>query len=413
MTGTGVDSVVASGHLFKPRLSGAWAGDQKLGQIIPDILWLKDRPCEFNGGEVLVELREMDGQAAAPLVWRQNSELKIDIDLERSIRGLQQEEYRPPLIPPIATKIPFNYNVLPNSVKGILKAVFDLAQKPKQVDFPKTPIDLSCDFLSLVEARLDGKTQTFQWPDNAEIALTLSHDVDTAWVLRHRRMLERIIVMEKAYGFRSTWHLVSNYLDDEDLLEPLEWLSARGHELGSHGDNHDTRHPFASTAERQRRWQAVVRHARQFDMCGIRSAWLTRTVSFFDDLAGLGVFRYDSSVPNSEKMGVAKLNSGCTTMRPFFLRPGLVELPVGPRLEDMAQHDPHLDFLNDLLERLRVTNGFLTINMHPQPHQSANPRLLDYYERVLETLASQQQAWCSLQRDVADWFLGANDQNHH
>ena len=148
-----------------------------------------------------------------------------------------------------------------------------------------------------------------------------------------------------------------------------------------------------------------MKHAREYEMTGIRSAWLSRTPALFDDMSRMGVFRYDSSIPNSERMGVEETNSGCGSMRPFFIRPNLVELPVGPRLEDLAKHDPNLVSLSELLRKLRISKGLLTINMHPQPHQSANQHVLGYYERVLELFASQDKAWCCLQRDVADWFL--------
>ncbi len=388
--------------MWRPRLDGSWKADPVLGRLLPSLLWLRQVPDESCDGTVLVWIES--GSSQIPLIWEKQGIYHTSIDLDKAINGLLHEHYRPELVPPITTILPFNYSLLPNFIKGTAEKILSLFEKPKPILFPNEPYDTAADFLIKLSERLDGKKAAFKWPENKKYAISLSHDVDTAWVLKHQNMLEQIHAIEDRYGFRSTWFLVADYLDDPRLDDALNWLSHLEHELASHGDNHDVRHAFTNDEERARRWNIIIRQARRFSMKGFRSAWLIRTNRFFDDIDRLNIFEYDSSVPNTYPHGVVNSNSGCASCMPFFIRPNIVEIPVLWFLEILNKEQDKWNLLKKMIEYVRTIGGIFTLAMHPQPHHSANPRMLDLYDRVLNVLAEDNDAWQCLQADAARAF---------
>ena len=401
--GTGAASglrALGCGYLFKPVLRGSYQTDHALGRLLPPRLWLPTCPPDSCAGELLVVLESEDRSRRWPLLWADDRGLHVGVDLERAIAALQREAFRPPLVPPITARLPFNYSRLPAWVKGLAELALSRLAKPQLIQFPSSPCDFGADFLQALACRLSGFSERPTWLGRHSIAIALSHDVDTAWVLRHQDMLQRIVEMEDRHGFKSTWHVVADYLGTAAVEESLEWLSRQGHEIASHGDNHDTRHPFLSVQRRRARWDRILPHARRLGMVGFRAAWLGRTDGFFDDMAADGLFRYDTSVPNSCVEGAVASRTGCTSCRPYFIRPRLVELPLVWMLESLVDQSLWCAFEQSIASTA-AAGGLFTLLMHPQPNKSANPRMLALYERALDILARQEGAWKCRQADVA------------
>ncbi len=72
------------------------------------------------------------------------------------------------------------------------------------------------------------------WPDGAEFASVLTHDVETQ---EGMRLVRRQADMEEELGFRSAWYFIPHkYRIDWGLISDLR---QRGFEIGIHGYNHD------------------------------------------------------------------------------------------------------------------------------------------------------------------------------
>jgi hypothetical protein len=105
------------------------------------------------------------------------------------------------------------------------------------------------------------------WSDNHEMAVCLTHDVETQTGVG---LVDRLAKLEESLGYRSAWIFIPHkYKIDPGLITDLQ---ERGHEICVHGYNHDGR-LFESKRTFTRRSQLIsspprpqtINHAASFD----------------------------------------------------------------------------------------------------------------------------------------------------
>jgi peptidoglycan/xylan/chitin deacetylase (PgdA/CDA1 family) len=308
--------------------------------------------------------------------------------------------------PPVSSRLPFRYHLVPGAVRAGVAAVVGRWQRRRQSEwaqFPGWPLDLSADFIADA-ARDDHADRGTATP------VVLSHDIDSAEGLTN--LVDDFLPCEEAAGARSTNYVV-----------PCAWpldhariaaLVARGHEVGVHGYDHSNRTAFASADERARRLDAARPLMAQYAIVGYRAPSLLRTRALLRDLSTR--FQYDSSIPTSGGPFPVP-NNGCATARPFVLE-RIAEIPLSmPR-------DGSLRFLGysprdiarlwiECAELIAGSRGVVMLLTHCERRFSGTPRMLSAYRRFLDYVAAAGDRYrfvtaASLWRERFD-AVGADD----
>jgi hypothetical protein len=240
------------------------------------------------------------------------------------------------------------------------------------------------------------------WPDSADFAFVLTHDVERAAGQAFVRTLADI---DASYGFRSSFNFVlEDYELDHDLVDELV---ARGFEVGIHGLKHDGS-LFSSWGQFRRAGARIAQHARALDAVGFRSPATHRHPGWMQMLE----IEYDSSFFDTDPYEV--MPGGTMSIWPFFCG-RFVELPY-----TLAQDHTLMIVLGERTPRLWVDKldflikwgGMALLNAHPDYLQTAQHR--GVYEEFLQEVririrrardaAAPPNCWHALPREVARWW---------
>jgi peptidoglycan/xylan/chitin deacetylase (PgdA/CDA1 family) len=283
--------------------------------------------------------------------------------------------------PPVSSRLPFRYHLVPGTVRAGLAAILGRWQRRRQREwarFPGWPLDLTADFIADA-ARSGGAERAAQTP------VVLSHDIDSPEGLAN--LVGDFLPCEEAAGARSTSYVV-----------PCAWtldhgrlglVAARGHEIGVHGFDHSNRTAFAGAAERARRLDAARPFMERYDAIGYRAPSLLRTRPLLHDLSAR--YRYDSSIPTSGGPFPVP-NNGCATARPFVVEQ-IAEIPL------TLPRDGSLRFLGhspreiarlwiDCADLIGRSGGIVMLLTHCERRFSGNAGMLDAYRRFLHYVAA-------------------------
>lgn len=230
------------------------------------------------------------------------------------------------------------------------------------------------------------------WPDAADYALVLTHDVETRDGLQ---LIPGLAAIEEELGFRSSWNVVPyKYKIDRRLLADLK---ERGHEVGIHGYNHDGR-LFLSKRIFDSRVPAINRAIEELGAVGFRAPMVHRNLTWLQQLR----IEYDSS---------------CFDVDPFQAMPGgvssfwpcsygkFVELPY-----TLPQDHTLLVTLKETTDRIwrrklnliRRWHGMALVLTHPDYLDS--PSRLDVYRGFLQHIRDESAPWHPLAKDMARWY---------
>ncbi len=304
----------------------------------------------------------------------------IEEDLARSARLAAAFTNRPP----ISSRLPFNYQIVPGSLRTAVARVvgrMQLSKLTRPGAFPLWPLDLTADFL----ADLTGAPSAVP-PGPTPVVLT--HDLDSPEGMQN--LFDRFLDVEEAVGARSTSFVVPNKwpLDHQRLDE----LVQRGHEIGIHGYDHSNRTAFCPDHELHRRVSAAAVLLRRYQVRGYRAPSLLRTPRLLRALARH--YRYDSSIPTSG--GVFPVpGNGCASARPFHVQ-GILELPLSlPRDGSLlflgCQPEQILDLWVRCAERISRAGGVIVLLTHCERRFSGDSRMRGVYRRFLEYVASSDR----------------------
>jgi peptidoglycan/xylan/chitin deacetylase (PgdA/CDA1 family) len=222
--------------------------------------------------------------------------------------------------------------------------------------------------------------------------LVLTHDVETDVGYRDMDLLRSI---ERERGYKSSWNFVPlRYHVDDDVVRALQ---DDGCEVGVHGLRHDGR-DLASRRLMERRLPAMRAYAARWNASGFRSP---ATQRHWELMPRLG-FDYDSSYSDSDPYEPQP--GGCCTYFPYF-NEEMVELPLtmaqDHTLFTILQHPDGSTWLRKA-QLLRERGGMALVLTHPDyAHDS---RIVDGYQRLLDTFRDDDTVWHALPREVAAWW---------
>lgn len=247
---------------------------------------------------------------------------------------------------------------------------------------------------ALLERGVDAARFPWFWPDGAEAAVTLTHDVESADGLARASV---IAGWEERHGFRSSFNIVSDWYPIDMRL--VLHLANRGHEIGSHAIHHD-RSLFASRDEFARQLPLLRDAAERLGAVGFRSPATHRVVEWLAELP----FSYDCTMPHSDPY--EPIPGGTATAWPFF-HGEVVELPyTAPQDHTLFNLLGHRDctLWRQQLERLISCNGVFQVLTHPDGEYLGRSVIGEAYRELLAAIAQHDDVWVALPRDIADWW---------
>lgn len=246
------------------------------------------------------------------------------------------------------------------------------------------------------------------WPDGAQFAVVLTHDVEKAGGQARCLLLADL---ERERGFRSSFNFVpERYPDDPALRRQLVEL---GFEVGVHGLIHDGK-LYSSREEFMRRAERINRYMADWGAVGFRSPAMHHNLEWLGALNG----EYDASTFDTDPFEPQP--DGMGTIFPFLVprsdgRPPYVELPYTlPQdftLFVLMQETSPITWKRKL-DWIATQGGMALVNVHPDylhfgddaPGPEEFPASV--YAEFLDYAASTYggRFWHALPRDVAAFW---------
>ncbi len=269
----------------------------------------------------LFEVETLDGRWR-PLLARDGETVYALADLAEVIEAHLQETYhRPPRS--VSTWLPWHYRRVPERWRiriheALVRRRFRAHPEAGDGvwpgwDFPRLVADWLA-ALGLPPRPLRGQRFVF------------SHDVDGADQLPFAIEMADI---EHANGIRSTFFVPATVL--RARAADVEQIAAFGHEIGLHGLWHDNRQLLRLPSAYLADLEQYRGELKAFGVTGYRAPSLLTSEPLRKALAE--VFRYDSSLPDTDVYAEAGLHHGCGAWWPYPSA-GLIELPVTLPLDD-------------------------------------------------------------------------------
>jgi hypothetical protein len=240
------------------------------------------------------------------------------------------------------------------------------------------------------------------WPNGAQFAFVLTHDVERA---EGQAFVRELADLDERYGFRSAFNFVAeDYPVDLSLLAELR---ARGFEVGVHGLKHDGK-LFDSWAGFVRRAERINHYTRVFQAAGFRSPSMHRNPAWMQVLD----IEYDSSSFDTDPFEPQP--GGTMSIWPFFCG-RFVELPYTlPQdhtlLVIFGERTPQVWV--DKVDFIARWGGMALLNTHPDYQRLSTYR--GVYEEFLQHMRDRMRQaapafWHALPRAVARWWLTRGD----
>jgi len=271
------------------------------------------------------------------------------------------------------------------------------------IAFPRWPVDFTVETLMQRAMALELKRTGVRripfvwfWPEGAESAAILTHDVEDTG---GRDFCDQLMDLDDSYGIKSSFQIVpeDRYEGSKDLSVSVR---SRGFEANVHDLNHDG-HLFDSKERFLERVSKINEYGRIFQSQGFRSAIMYRRQDWCEALQ----FSYDMSVPNVAHLEPQR--GGCCTVMPYFLGE-LLELPL-TTIQDYSLFHILVDYSITIwkrqIDQILAQNGLISLLAHPD-YLIDNRSQATYRELLshVSDLRDQNRLWMALPRDVAGWW---------
>ena len=273
----------------------------------------------------------------------------------------------------------------------------------ERIVFPRWPVDVSVDALlrhvlglCMCQLEVDRIPFIWFWPDGAECAVMMTHDVESSV---GRAFSETVMDVDDSFGIKSAFQLVPEG-QEREWLALAERLRRRGFEVNLHDLNHDG-YLFYDRSEFLVRAAKINQYARQFQCDGFRSGAMYRQQQWYDAFE----FSYDMSVPNVASLEPQR--GGCCTVMPYFIGE-ILELPLTTIQDYSLFHilnDYSISLWTQQIEAIREQNGLITLLAHPD--YLAGRGALPVYKALLaylQRLRAQSKIWTALPSEVNRWW---------
>lgn len=245
--------------------------------------------------------------------------------------------------------------------------------------------------LLMAELESLGEELPTLWPNQADYALVLTHDVETG---QGMKLIPEIAKIEADLGFRSAWFLVPHkYNIDPGIVRELE---AMGNEIGIHGYNHDGK-LLSSKSVFDYRLTHINQSIRDYNCAGFRSPMVHRNLEWMQGLA----VDYDASVFDVDPLQA--MPGGVQNVWPFLCGK-FVELPY-----TMPQDHTLLVTLGETTDRIwreklawiRRVHGMALMITHPDYLDTSAKQTI--YQQFLMHVQENSGYAFFLPREIAQW----------
>ncbi|HWF90739.1 MAG TPA: hypothetical protein VN684_00575 [Terriglobales bacterium] len=273
----------------------------------------------------------------------------------------------------------------------------------EKIPFPTWPVDRTTDsifekllVLALKSEGLKEIPFIWFWPDGAQGAAVMTHDVETEL---GRVFCSELMDINDQFQVPASFQVVpeKRYPVPQEYLREIE---ERGYEVNVQDLNHDGR-LFDDYQEFTRRAAKINEYGKQYRAAGFRSAILYRKQEWYGHLD----FEYDMSVPNVAHLDPQR--GGCCTVMPYFVG-NMVELPV-TLTQDHTLFNILKDYSLDLWKRqtelILRQHGLLNFIVHPDYIIAKRPQ--DTYKSLLgylSELRAERGLWIAHPREVSRWW---------
>jgi len=252
----------------------------------------------------------------------------------------------------------------------------------------------------LEKIKIDLMAAGINW-NGKRAAACLTHDVD---FLEGYRFIPELARIEKEFGFRSSFNLLSNG-GYKCVQETIQKLISEGFEIGLHGYYHDI-----ALGCRDR--QTIERHIQKaletlpFPIVGFRAPALAVSESLLTVLNNMG-FLYDSSARLA-----STFYSGVGICLPYHY-PGLNlwEIPLAIQDDTLFRdfslsEEEGLETIKRIIQNILSKGGVAVINTHP----CLIKKKLKFYRGLLEFLSKQGDCWITTLREIPEFLEGTTSQ---
>ncbi len=364
--------------------------------------------------DVVLSLREAPGGLRV-LCAQSEAGTRWAIDPVLWIEGILGERYVDAWRRPLPSRLPgLNYSLVPHVGKGWLEPLQNPRGGPaaNPIGFPQLRLDDLVETLRRLCWTLAAGTPArlaSPWPEGRRAAITLTHDVDTPWILdpARRDLLDALLDAECSLGYRGAWYLTAKPLRLARHGAALERIAQRGHEIGSHGWNHDAKLDYVSEHRQSRRMRRAKGRFADRQVSGIRTPWNCRSPGLLDVLSRH--FAYDSSVPNASAFYSSRSNSGCCSVFPYRHASGILEIPATLPPDTGLDHSERYRVLGQLVDRIVELGGVVVVTVHPQPHQSGQREGIRSLTTFLEAIHRRhgEALWHATPHEIAQRYESA------
>lgn len=269
--------------------------------------------------------------------------------------------------------------------------------------FPHWPVDRTVDrlFESMMALAIQSRNNEpvpfiWFWPDGAQAAAILTHDVEAE---AGKNFCPTLMDLDDEFGFKSSFQVVPE--ERYEVTEAfLKQFRERGFEVNVHDLNHDG-NLFRDHEEFLRRVEKINHFAKQFGSSGFRSGALYRNLRWSNALQ----FSYEMSVPNVAHMDPQ--GGGCCTVMPYFVG-DLLEIPV-TTIQDYSLfnilNNYSIDLWKEQLKLIVDGHGLISVIIHPDYIIDEKPR--ETYRQLLAYLAklcSSAGVWATIPLEIDRWW---------
>ena len=272
-----------------------------------------------------------------------------------------------------------------------------------RLTFPHWPLDTSVEQVLEIALRESMRGRGWDkapfiwfWPDGANAAGMITHDVETTVGLDS---VSRLIDVDDSFGIKSSFQLVP---EKRYQLTPgvLAGIRKRQCEVNVHCFNHDG-NLFRDRATFSARVAKINKYVQDFGAEGFRSGSMYRNADWLSELA----ISYDMSVPNVAHLEPQR--GGCCTVFPYFIG-NILELPLTTIQDYSLFHilgDYSIELWREQIELIMQKHGLISFIVHPD--YVFEPRALTVYRSLLthiSHLASERNIWMARPGDVNRWW---------
>jgi hypothetical protein len=270
----------------------------------------------------------------------------------------------------------------------------------ERIAFPRWPVDTTVETLMRRTAALAlqavGSARMpfiWFWPDGAEAAVMMTHDVEGAAGLRYCTAL---MDLDESFGIASSFQIVPT----SRAPTAVDAIRGRGFEVNLHDWNHDGR-LFSDKQLFLQRAELINAFARHLDCRGFRAAVMYREQDWFGALD----FDYDMSVPNVAHLDPQR--GGCCTVMPYFIG-DMVELPLTTIQDYSLLHilgDYTIALWQQQINLILSEHGLISFIVHPDYVNTARDN--NVYRQLLahlDQLRRTKSLWVALPGDIERWW---------